>query len=399
MSREQSFPIGAAITVDELRTDPYPALHRLRANEPVSWLPALNAWLVTRRDLAVEAMRDAERFTVDDPRFSTAAVLGESMLSLDGPEHERHRTAFSEHFRPTVVRERFEELIDRDAAELVAGFAGESRAELRAALAGPLAVTTITRFLGMSNVEPTEVLSWYNHIADAIVGVATGTPPTSDGRAAIAAIHQRVGETLTSPGPSLLHEVSAAAILHPEEIPSATAVLMFGAIETSEGMTANAMWHLLNNPEILAAVKADRDKVGPAIEESLRLEPAAAVVDRYTTVDAELGSVTIPKGELVELSLLGANRDPEVFDDPDLYRPDRQNLRQHVTFVQGPHGCIGLHLARLETVAAINAVLDRCHDIELDKSTSAGPEGLIFRKPPAVVARWKGDATSEGDAR
>ena len=91
--RPERFPLGAAATIEELEGAPYALLARLREREPVSWLPAIGGWLVTRRDLALAAMRDAGAFTVQDPRFTTAQVVGPSMLSLDGPEHERHRGA------------------------------------------------------------------------------------------------------------------------------------------------------------------------------------------------------------------------------------------------------------------------------------------------------------------
>ena len=81
------FPLGAAATLAELETDPHPLLARLRAAEPVSWVPALDGWLVTRRDLALQVMRDPDTFTVDDERFSTGRVVGPSMLSLDGEAH------------------------------------------------------------------------------------------------------------------------------------------------------------------------------------------------------------------------------------------------------------------------------------------------------------------------
>ena len=103
----QAFPIGATVTLEQLEQDPHPVLARLRATEPVSWLPVLDGWLVTRHDLAVAVMRDADTFTVDDPRFSTAQVVGPSMLSLDGDDHARHRAPFAAPFRPTAVRERF----------------------------------------------------------------------------------------------------------------------------------------------------------------------------------------------------------------------------------------------------------------------------------------------------
>src|SRR3954467_7386977 len=114
------FPIGAGATIDELDRDPHPLLARLRANEPVSWLPALDGWLVTRRDLAMQVMRDASAFTVDDPRFSTGQVVGPSMLTLDGAEHRRHRDPFADPFRLAAVRERLSDAVAAEAERLPA---------------------------------------------------------------------------------------------------------------------------------------------------------------------------------------------------------------------------------------------------------------------------------------
>lgn len=387
--RSKRFPIGASVTVEQLESAPYGVLAALREQEPVSWVPAIGAWLITRRDLAVEAMRDAETFTVDDPRFTTAAVLGPSMLSLDGPEHQRHRSAFAPHFRPTLVREQFEEELVATCREIVGSFASDGRAELRTALAGPLAVNTISRFLGLVNVDARDVLSWYTEIANAIVGLTLGRPIAPSGTAAIAEIRERVGAALEEESSRLLTTLQSEAILHPDELPIETAVVMFGAIETSEGMTANLLWHLLTNPETLRRVVADRSLLTAAMEESLRLEPAAAVVDRYATRSIEIGGAVIAERDAVTISLLGANRDPEVFPQPDRFDIDRTNLRQHVTFVQGPHGCVGLHLARLETHAAVSEVLERLVDLAFDADASSAPSGLIFRKPASVVATWK----------
>ena len=113
----RAFPLGATVTLEQLEHDPHPVLARLRASEPVSWLPVLDGWLVTRHDLAVAVMRDADTFTVDDPRFSTAQVVGPSMLSLDGEDHARHRAPFAAPFRPRAVSERF---ADPAAAEATA---------------------------------------------------------------------------------------------------------------------------------------------------------------------------------------------------------------------------------------------------------------------------------------
>src|SRR5581483_9582654 len=96
-----------AITLEQLELDPHPVLARLRERAPVTWIPALDAWLVTRRDAALHVMREAATFTVDDPRFSTGQVVGPSMLTRDGDEHARHRAPFADALRLAAVRERF----------------------------------------------------------------------------------------------------------------------------------------------------------------------------------------------------------------------------------------------------------------------------------------------------
>src|ERR687891_1493672 len=116
---EAASPLGAAASLEELELDPHPLLARLREREPVSWLPALGGWLVTRRDLALQAMRDPATFTVDDPRFSTGRVVGPSMLTLDGADHGRHRDPFARPFRLGAVRERFTAVVEAETERLI----------------------------------------------------------------------------------------------------------------------------------------------------------------------------------------------------------------------------------------------------------------------------------------
>ncbi len=190
---------------------------------------------------------------------------------------------------------------------------------------------------------------------------------------------------------SLLAAVAGDGSLDDAELAANVGVLMFGAIETSEGMTANLLLHLLSHPEHLDLVTADPDIIPKAVEESLRLEPAAAVVDRYATRDIDLGDASIMVGDPVTVSLAGANRDPDTFEDPDRFDVLRENARVHISFVPGPHTCLGMHLARLETIAAIEAVVERLPGIRLDDSRSSPPRGLVFRKPSSVVATWPVD--------
>src|SRR5688572_4961829 len=144
------FPIGASVSLEQLEQDPHALLARLREREPVSWLPVLDGWLVTRRDVALQVMRDAETFTVDDPRFSTGQVVGSSMLTLDGEEHRHHREPFARPFRLAAVRARFTELVSQETERLIDAFEPAGRAELRSSLTGPLAVAIVTSALGLA---------------------------------------------------------------------------------------------------------------------------------------------------------------------------------------------------------------------------------------------------------
>ncbi|MGC0342884.1 cytochrome P450 [Streptomyces sp. SLBN-8D4] len=382
-----AFPLGAATTPADLAGDPHPRLAELRAHEPVSWLPSLNGWLVTRRDLALDVMRDAETFTVDDPRFSTARIVGPSMLSLDGDAHTRHREPFTAPFRPRAVRDGFAEFIERETDRLVTGLEAAGAAELRRAFAGPLAVAVVTEALGLVDAGTDTVLAWYDAIVRSVSDITEGRAAGAAGPEAYAQLRRAVEATVEQgAGSSLL--TSAAARLALPEVASNAAVLMFGGIETTEAMITNALLLLLRHPDQLALVQADFALLDNAIEESLRLEPGAAVVDRYATRDLTLGPAAIRRGDLVTVSLTGANRDPTVFPDPDRFDVRRPNARLQLAFAHGPHYCLAAHLARLETRIALRHLLDRLPALRLDPDHPTAPHGLVFRKPPTLNVLW-----------
>jgi cytochrome P450 len=447
------FPLGAAITLADLDHDPHPWLARLRDSEPVSWLPALHGWLVSRHDLAVAVMRDSAAFTVDDPRFSTARVVGPSMLSLDGAVHGRHRAPFTKGFGRAEIHARLAAFVVTEAARLVAAMRPAGAGDLRRGLAGPLAVAVVAEALGLGDADPATVLDWYAAIVGS-VSALTGDQDTAPGgeqaregqaredqarrdrdRARVAgaeafgSLSARLTAVIESAGepPSLLAAAAgtrtdavagiaadaapgtatdaapaaardgaagngggpgaAAPVLTTAEVISNAAVIMFGGIETTEGMISNVILHLLQNPGQLALVGEDPSLVPGAVEESLRLEPAAAVVDRYATRDVTLGGARIRAGDLVTVSLAGAGRDPAAFPDPDTFDVRRPNARMNLAFAHGPHFCLGAHLARLEAQAAVRAALT-LPELRLDPAHPASPRGLVFRKPPSLRVRW-----------
>src|SRR3954468_2162514 len=259
------------ISLDALEREPHPVLARLRVEEPVAWVPALSAWLVTRRDLALQAMRSPDMFTVDDPRFSTGRVVGRSMLTTEGEEHDRHRAPFARRFRRKEVRDGLGPFVVAETDRLIDAIAPTGHADLRTALAAPLAARVVTHALGIPHER---VLDWYGAIVHATTELTRGaTEVTPEAQQAVV-------------------ELRAAAPKHSADV----ATLLFGGIETTEGMITNALFPLLTHP--------DQQPLTPnAIEESLRLEPAAATVDRYATRDVDFGGAHVAPGDLVTISI------------------------------------------------------------------------------------------------
>jgi cytochrome P450 len=316
------------------------------------------------------------------------------MLSLDGARHARHRAPFTRPFRAEEIHARLEAFTRAEAGRLVSAIQPAGAAELRRAVAGPLAVTVMAEALGLGQTDPAQVLAWYDGIVAAVQAeaanagaAAANAGATAAGAAAFAELAASLRQVIAAPPPSsLLADVTGA--LTADEAISNAGVLLFGGIETTEGMIANAMLHLLSSPGELEFVRADRGLIPAAIEESLRLEPAAAVVDRYATGDTHLGGARIRAGDQVTVSIAGANRDPRIFDDPDEFQIRRPNATRHLAFAHGPHFCLGAHLARLEARIAVATLLDLLPELRLDERYPATPRGLVFRKPTDLRVRW-----------
>ncbi|MGH3248942.1 MAG: cytochrome P450 [Trebonia sp.] len=350
-----------------LDENPYQLLRQLREADPVCWSPELNAWLVTRYDLAVEVLKDSGSFTVDDPRFTTARVTGPSMLSLDGPAHARHRGAFTRGLRPEALRRDF---IEAEITRLIGAIRPLGQAELRRGFAGPLAAAVMGDLLGLSQSAGT-ILGWYDEIVGAVASLAGSTEAGVLRIPSFGMLAESIARAAAEGNSALLS--AAALTLGTGELVSNAAVLLFGGIETTEGMISNAILHTLTYGTL-------------AVEESLRLEPAAAMVDRYATRDVTLDGTRVRRGDQVTVSITGANRDPAAFTEPDLYDPSRANAGRHLAFAHGPHFCVGAHLARLETELAVAAVI-KLPGLRL--SGHAVPRGVVFRKPPELCATWE----------
>jgi cytochrome P450 len=366
--------------------DPYPAFHRLRAEDPVHRHP-LGFYVLTRYDDVLAFLRDP-RFgksgyqALFESRFGggpEGSWLVLSMLFRDPPDHTRLRALVSKAFTPRVVetlRGRIQDIVDR----LLDRAAGAPGIDVIEELAYPLPVAVISELLGVPDEDSEAVKEWSRDVARALDAIALPVGPDviERGRRATAAMAEYfrslIGERRRRPGSDLLSglvEAEEAGDRLTERELLATCVLLYVAgHETTVNLIGNGLLALLRHPAERRRLQGDPGLLPGAIEELLRYDGPVQRTGRMAARDAEIGGVPIPEGSLV-LGLLGAaNRDPARFDEPDRLDLGRDEPR-HLAFGAGIHYCLGGPLARLEAQVAIGTVLRRFPAMTLDTERPA----------------------------
>jgi cytochrome P450 len=392
-ARAERFPVGAAVEFDDLeRADRVDVFDRLRASEPVSWVPAMGGWLVTSYALAREVLAPKAPFTVEAEPNLVRASLGLMMLTADGPAQAHMRTPFEVPFRRREVEERFRAPVEARVAALLDDVYPAGRCDLATAFAAPFAVGVAGDMLGLSLDDVARIRGFYDAFAGGMV--YDGDPePQRLADAARAEFNELLAGELArvrqSPKRSLTSAVAADAGsgLTDDEIIAQLRVILFGAIETIESMVLNTVMLLLDHPRALAEIHADPGLIPNAIEESLRLIPPVTFVERWSSAPVALGDVELGPGEFVGVNIMGANRDPEVFADPLRFDIHRENARHGLSFSFGTHHCLGFSMARMQGAIAIEQILGRLPGLELTQVER--PAGFVFRKPAVLGVRWQ----------
>jgi len=257
--------------------------------------------------------------------------------------------------------------------------------------AAPFAVRLTGRVLGLSLDDVARIDGFYSAFAGAMV--YDGNPEPQ--RLADAAreelnvvLHGELARCRHEPDGSLTSQVGndIGVNLSDDEVVAQLRVSMFGGIETIQAAIMNTLLLLLRDPPQLEAVRADPALLPNAIEESLRLIPPVAFIERWTARPCELGGIGLGVGEFIGASVLAANRDPAVFTDPLRYDPRRENARRHLAFSFGEHFCLGAHLARIEIARALGLLLERLPELRL--VSCAEPAGFAFRRPATLEVAW-----------
>ncbi len=152
--------VGESITLEELERDPYPIYARLRDEEPVSWVPAVQLWLVTRHDDVRTVDMTPDLFTAETDPSTLNRTMGKNMLGSEGPDQQRIRRITEIPFRPRDVEERTQGMIPKLAHELVDSFVDRGEVDLFTAYADPMSVQALRFMLGLDEVPWEDLLRW-----------------------------------------------------------------------------------------------------------------------------------------------------------------------------------------------------------------------------------------------
>ncbi|MEE1845602.1 MULTISPECIES: cytochrome P450 [unclassified Streptomyces] len=376
--------------------NPYPYYEKLRAAGPVHTVRTDEfdrVWLVVGYDEARAALADP-RFAKDwrglpgAPAESDPIFL--NLLELDAPRHTRLRRLVAREFtarRVEALRPRVQQITD----ELLDAMVPAGRADLVDALAFPLPMTVICELIGVPDLDRDAFRLLSN-------GVVTPTSPEGE-MEAVRAMNEYLGELIEdkrrSPGDDLMSALVRTRdedgdSLSPDELVGMAFLLLVAGHETTVNLIANGVRALLGHPEQLAALLADPELIGGAVEEMLRYDgPVENSTLRFPREPVRIGQRVIPAGVPVLVSLAGADRDPARYPEPDTF-DIRRDAQGHLAFGHGMHFCVGAPLARMEGRIAIRTLLQRCPSLAPD--AGAGEldwiPGMLLRGVRGLPVRW-----------
>jgi cytochrome P450 len=363
-------------------SDPYSVHARLRAQHPVAQVimpGGTPAWLITGYAQARAALTDPRLLKLPkgwrpDPD-SLMASFDLHMLNLDPPDHDRLRKLVNKAFTARRV-EQLRPRVTTIAAALLDDMSARAEVDLLASFAFPLPITVICELLGVPVADRDQFRAWSATVVGDTVSPevfqADATAMVGYFRALLAARRREPADDLLS---ALISARDEGDRLSENELLSMAFLLLVAGHETTVNLIASGTLALLLNPAELARLRADRSLLSGAVEELLRyVNPVNNATFRFTGEPVELGGVSIGPGEVVLVSLSGANRDPSRYNDPERLDLGRDS-GGHVAFGHGIHYCLGAPLARLEAEIAFRALLQRFGSMTL----AVRPDELRWR--------------------
>jgi cytochrome P450 len=391
------------LAADASRPNPYPIYARFRES-PVTVLDDGGYAVSTYREISAllhdpRISSNPENLPTPPPGFTGIRPF----ITRDQSDHDQMRRVAMRHFGPpttpdTVITQEPE--IRRILDELIGGLGDGGSIDIVDQVSYPLPVTVICRLFGVPREDEPKFHAWADALT-ASLGAADraegGEELGQEREKAQMALGSYLGELVqrhrAEPNDSLLsrmaNDPSDDRMADLDLL--ATGVLLFIAgHETTVNLISNGMLTLLRNPDALERLRNEPQLVVPLVEELLRFEPPVQYLpNRSTVADIEVAGTTIPKGSRVVLLLAAGNRDPQQFDDPERFVPDRRE-NQHFGYGGGIHYCFGAPLARLETQLALVELTRRLRNPRLVTDPPPYRPSPVLRGPEHLLVEVDG---------
>lgn len=331
-----------------------------------------------------QVFRDSDSFNSRIYDMTIGLFLGPTILAMEGEPHRKHRNLVSSafkrkslvHWEPDIVRPvctaLIDEFIEAGTADLVSEFTFE------------FPTRVISKLLGL----PEEDLPWFRQRAMELISYTIDFERAFSASAALKDYFLTQMEMRKShPTEDIIGDLVTAEVdgerLTDEAIFSFLRLLLPAGLETTYRATSNLLFLLLTHPDQFAAVRADHELIGAAIEEGLRYETPLTTVQRTAIRDTEVAGVAIPAGAVVDVCIGSANRDESRWERSEEFDIFRKWI-PHITFAAGEHTCMGLHLARMEMRVAMECLLERLDEITLVTDDNPHIYGQPFRSPRSL---------------
>jgi len=386
--------IGETITLDDLERDPYPIYERLRDDEPVSWVPAVGLWLVTRWEDVHFVDTNPEVFTAATEPSTLNRTFGLNMLGMEGKHQRWIRRVVEPSFRPRSVEERMRGMLLELAGELIDGLVDRGACDLLTEFADPLAERSLLAMLGLEEIPWKELSRWNEAILPGLANFEGDHDKQAPADEASAELGEAIGVVVDrverKPDASVLSTmvhtwVDDRRMTRDEAI--ANAKLMFvGGVHLPRDLIGLVVWALLEHG-LYATVRGDPALAKAAVEETLRCYSPVGTSTRQTTRETELAGVALPTGSLVAAVASSANRDPRRFTDPDRFDIHRRE-GAHLAFATGSHFCLGAWLSRYQARTSVDVIVGRLPGLRLDAQYPIDIRGWEFRVPASLHVRW-----------
>ncbi|ONH27153.1 cytochrome P450 [Pseudofrankia asymbiotica] len=396
--------IDSSITYDPYDADicanPYPIFARLREEAPLYYNEQYNFFALSRFDDVERGLGDFE--TYSSARGNMLEVVNANIeipsgvfIFEDPPMHRAHRSVLSKVFTPRKMMA-LEPQIRQFCAQVLDPLVGTERFDFVEDLGAIMPMRVIGMLLGI----PVEDQQAVREKGDKKLRHAPGMPtdPTLHNFADGSFFADYINWRASHPSDDLMTELIQAEFEDPDgtvrRLTTDEILIFINILATAGNETTNRVlgWSgkiLAEHPDQRRLVREDRSLISPAVEEILRCEPPAHQAARYVTRDVELHGQTVPAGSTMLLLLAAANRDHRAFPpDGDVFDV-RRVIDHHLTFGRGIHFCLGASLARLEARVALDEILNRFPEWQVDVDNAQMDSSTVrgWKSLPTIVSR------------